>query len=402
MLIQSIKSISSKGLSLNAIQGFFKKILWEKDIRFNKKTNKAYLVFLISAFAYFLEMSVHHNGSGLISIFEQTKLLIFYGTDKVSLEKIESSFIVNLLLIAAIFRIVFGICMGSLDILLHKKITGKPFDYEGMITVSLVNGIYLLTAIFTLTNPWFESLLDYYIAFVQSIPTLFYLDGWLALIAACLMADFCYYWSHRWSHKVRLFWCLGHVSHHRTQNLTQLTQSVDPQSSILDVAGGRAFVLLLMPIITQLMSFDITQSGWGLIVLLIFDAWTNPSHSIVLHQAETKWAFLRWFRTIFVTPAVHYTHHSREKAHNKCFGCNFGARFTFWDRLFDTYVEPETYIPKTGLFGESDYIRNPVRYVFHPFHRMYLELKLNKLGDWPKILFAKTTYHPPVRIKQKY
>lgn len=112
-----------------------------------------------------------------------------------------------------------------------------------MITVSLVNSIYLLTAIFAIANPLFQTILDRYVEIVRNVPTILHLNGWLALLTACLLADFCYYWSHRWSHKVRLFWCLGHVSHHRTQNLTQLTQSVDPQSALLDVAGAR-FVLL--------------------------------------------------------------------------------------------------------------------------------------------------------------
>jgi hypothetical protein len=29
---------------------------------------------------------------------------------------------------------------------------------------------------------------------------------------------------------------------------------------------------------------------------------------------------------------------------------------------------------------------------------MALELKANRLRDWPKILFAHTSYEPPVRI----
>ncbi|MGV2068363.1 sterol desaturase family protein [Agrobacterium sp. 22-226-1] len=391
------KRPSSAGVSK-----FIREIFWEKDIVPGKEHRAAYFLLIAAFGAFLLEMAFHHKGIEAFSILKAKAVTVFYGTEPVIMEAISSRQIADLLLIAALVRIIFGIIVGALDLLLHQRIKGEPFDWPGMITVSLVNSIYLLTAIFTFANPFFEKLVDYYVQLVRHVPTLVKLDGWLALLTACLMADFCYYWSHRLSHKVRLFWCLGHVSHHRTQNLTQLTQSVDPQSAILDVAGGRAFVLLFMPVITQLLSFDVTQSGWGLIVILLFDAWTNPSHSITLYQAEIKLPLLRWLRSIFVTPAVHYTHHSREKGHNKDFGCNFGARFTLWDRVFGTYVEPPQHIPKTGLYGEQDYIRNPVRYVAHPFHRMYLELKLNSIVHWPKILFGKTTYHPPIRVDSKY
>lgn len=388
--------------SFSDIAHLFKQILWEKDIARGKEHGAAYLMLLAAFGAFLLEMAFHHKGLEAFTALKAKAITIFYGVEPIAVEAISSRQVADLLLIAALIRIIFGVAIGTLDLLLHQRIKGEPFDWPGMITVSLVNGIYLLTAIFTFANPFFEKLVDYYVHAIRNVPTLVHLDGWLALLTACLMADFCYYWSHRMSHKIRLFWCLGHVSHHRTQNLTQLTQSVDPQSAFLDVAGGRAFVLLLMPVITQVLSFDVTRSGWGLIVILMFDAWTNPSHSITLYQAEIKSPLLRWFRTIFVTPGVHYTHHSREKGHNKDFGCNFGARFTLWDRLFGTYVEPPQYIPKTGLYGEQDYIRNPVRFVAHPFHRMYLELKLNSIVHWPKILFGKTTYHPPVRVESKY
>lgn len=402
MFQNRIQKLKTKRFSLGEIRHWLKLIFWQQDIAFRKKQSNAFIILAIAAGAYLLEMAVHHNGLRAFTIFTQNAITVFYGTEPVIVGNIKSSHIVSLLFAAALFRIIFGIVVGSLDPLLHKRIKGEPFDWQGMITVSIVNGIYLLTAIFTIANPIFERLLEYYFHFVQGLPTIMHLNGWVALISACLMADFCYYWSHRWSHRIRLLWCLGHVSHHRTQNLTQLTQSVDPQSPVLDVAGGRAFVLLLMPIITQILSFDVTQSGLGLIIILLFDVWTNPSHSIVLYQAEVKWRLLKWCRVILVTPAVHYTHHSREKGHNIDCGCNFGARFTLWDRLFGTYVEPPDYIPKTGLFGESDYIRNPIRYIFHPFNRMYRELKQNHFSCWPKIIFGLTTYHPPVRVPSKY
>lgn len=186
------------------------------------------------------------------------------------------------------------------------------------------------------------------------------------------------------------------MNHHRTQNLTQLTQAVDPQSLLLDTAGGKVFVLLLLPLVTKLFSLDVISSGWALLVIIIFDAWTDPSHSVVLYYAEKKIKLLGVFRSFLVTPAVHYTHHSREEAHNVSDGCNFAARFTLWDRLFGTYVEPPTTPPETGLFHEeTDYCLNPVRFILHPYAKMFIELKSNKIMYWPAILFGSTSYDPP-------
>src|SRR5690606_19444707 len=109
-----------------------------------------------------------------------------------------------------------------------------------------------------------------------------------------------------------------------------------------------------------------------------------------------RFKLMRWLRYVFVTAAVHYTHHSKEVAHNKKTGCNFAARFTFWDRLFGTYVEPSEKLPETGLFGNKvDYCNNPIRFILLPYYRFYLELKRNKLIYWPRILFGTTSYAPP-------
>jgi sterol desaturase/sphingolipid hydroxylase (fatty acid hydroxylase superfamily) len=112
---------------------------------------------------------------------------------------------------------------------------------------------------------------------------------------------------------------------------------------------------------------------------LVFDALADPSHSVVIYRAEIASRTLRALRWVFVTPGVDFTHHSREKQHDVCGGCNFGARLTIWDRLFGTYIEPPPYIPDTGLFAEdADYCYNPLRFLFLPYVLMFRELRNNK------------------------
>ena len=47
----------------------------------------------------------------------------------------------------------------------------------------------------------------------------------------------------------------------------------------------------------------------------------------------------RWLEWVFVTPRYHHVHHSRNPEHHTA---NLGSRLTIWDRLFSTYVDPES------------------------------------------------------------
>ena len=47
---------------------------------------------------------------------------------------------------------------------------------------------------------------------LMDIPT-----TWPYLILLWLAVDFSYYWAHRWSHTVNLFW-MGHVVHHQSED----------------------------------------------------------------------------------------------------------------------------------------------------------------------------------------
>ncbi|EAU66778.1 sterol desaturase family protein [Stigmatella aurantiaca] len=376
--------------------------LWDRDMSFERTGLQAIALVLLSVAALFAELSYHHNGLGLFDTLHAKSVVIFYNVEALILSSVDAS-LASWIIAAAIFRIVFGMLVGVADMVFYKKIMGRPFDWEALINTAIVNFVFLSTALFTFMNPSVQEVLRHYVRLIERVPTLVNLNGAVALAVACFIADFCYYWSHRWCHKIRFFWNLGHIHHHRSRNLSQLTQVVDPQSSLLDVAGGRAFVLLLLPLLTKLFSLDFRGSGWMFVVLLILDAWTNPSHSVVLYHAENKFRVLRLFRSILITPAVHFTHHSREQAHNISDGSNFGARLSLWDRLFGTYVEPPSYIPDAGLFDEkSDYCRNPLRFIFQPYIRMLEELRGNKVRHWPAILFGPASYEPPVPATCKY
>lgn len=318
---------------------------------------------------------------------------IFYMVPDLDLRPIPAS--TGLLLIwIAIARSLFNIAAAWLDMIFHHKITGRPFDWESMINVSLVNGLFSAAVIFASLNQPLQSLLSHYDQFIANIPTLIDLNGIVALIAAAMIGDFCFYWSHRVCHGRRMFWNLGHIHHHRNRNLTQMTCAIEPSWIPLQAAGGLS--LLMLPVLSKLFTTDIQQAGWALVAFMLIDVLTDPSHSIFMYWIESKSRVLRALRSVFVTVGVHYTHHSNEFTGKDGTGCNFGSRLTIWDRLFGTYLEPTKRLPRTGLFDpEADLCVNPLRYVLLPYVRMGKELARNHARLWPRIVFGSTEYEPP-------
>jgi sterol desaturase/sphingolipid hydroxylase (fatty acid hydroxylase superfamily) len=66
----------------------------------------------------------------------------------------------------------------------------------------------------------------------------------------------------------------------------------------------------------------------------------------------------RWLEWVFVTPRFHQIHHSTNPDH---YERNLGDLLTVWDRLFGTYVNPDT-IKRPLAYG-IDTQPHPVRLV---------------------------------------
>lgn len=154
--------------------------------------------------------------------------------------------------------------------------------------------------------------------FVQSqlAPVRWPAHGVWKLPAAMLLSDFCYYVYHRATHRVALFWSV-HAIHHQHEHLNssvgfRLEWLADPVAALFFV---------LMPL-------SGVDSTTGFEALALVSVYAATAHSPVLPRPT--WG-------IFVTPAVHGAHHSRDA---RFAGKNFGAMFSFWDRLFGTWQEP--------------------------------------------------------------
>jgi len=332
-------------------------------------------------------MDVYHSGT----------VEVFYMVESIQQDWISPE-LYSLLIYIAVAKIVWGVAVGLADLVFYKRLTGRAFDYANMLNMVVVNSLILFLGVYSFSLLPVENLIGNYDSFIASIPTIVHLDGVSAFLIAMLLGDFCFYWSHRMIHNVRVFWNLGHIYHHRNENLTQLTHGVEPRFFLLNAHGIAS--LMLLPLLAKLFTSDFSNAGYFLVPMALINLWIDPSHSVALYALENRYRPLKWLRLFFMKTCVHYTHHSRDPIHNKRTGCNFGARLTLWDRLFGTYVEPVNYIPESGLFSKhTDYCVNPMRYILQPYIRFIDEFKKNKLRYWPKILFGSVFWSPPNKSK---
>jgi sterol desaturase/sphingolipid hydroxylase (fatty acid hydroxylase superfamily) len=81
------------------------------------------------------------------------------------------------------------------------------------------------------------------------------------------------------------------------------------------------------------------------------------------HWMHANWRFKnrnleRWLEKIIITPASHHIHHSTAREH---LNRNFGSKFSIWDRMFGTYVDPDD-VEGPIEFGIPEKV-NPVRLI---------------------------------------
>jgi len=146
--------------------------------------------------------------------------------------------------------------------------------------------------------------------------------------ALYLGVEFCYYWFHRASHRIRWFWC-AHVVHHGSEHMNFTTAM--RQSWLYAFAGNWLFYVPMV-----WLGFE---PGWVLFALAL-----NLAYQFFVH---TQWVerLPAPIEFIFNTPSHHRAHHGRNPAY---IDSNYGGTLIIFDRLFGTFV-PETEAVDYGL-----------------------------------------------------
>jgi hypothetical protein len=152
-----------------------------------------------------------------------------------------------------------------------------------------------------------------------------------------LAYDFSYYWFHRISHEVNLFWA-AHVVHHQSEDYnlgTALRQSG---------SGLFGFIFYLPWLYIGIPAEILFASG---ALNLIYQFWVHTQH---VHR-------IGWLEYILVTPSNHRVHHAQNKIY---IDRNYGGILCIWDRMFGSFQDELEDIP--CIYG----IRKPLQ-SYNPF-----------------------------------
>jgi len=171
--------------------------------------------------------------------------------------------------------------------------------------------------------------LPHYLMWPQAV-----LGVWLPLriLMFYVVADFGSYWMHRLMH-TRHVWRV-HRWHHSSERIYWLSgvRATLPQQLLFNLPFVAAVPILF---------------GAPLWVFLAI---------IVEEVARNHWMHMNvswrsnWLELVLVTPRYHHIHHSSDAALHDG---NYGGLFTFWDRMFGTYVDPDATVPRQFGTGEK-------------------------------------------------
>ncbi len=169
------------------------------------------------------------------------------------------------------------------------------------------------------------------------------LASWPGFALLFIGQEFCYYWYHRASHRVRWFWA-NHSVHH-TPN--QLNLSAAYRTAIFGKLIGS--LVFFVPLVWL---------GFSAQVVALAVA-ANLSYQFWLHA--TWIPRLGWLEYVFNTPSAHRVHHA---ANLEYLDANYGGVLIVFDRLFGTCIEERDDVPcRYGLVHpQTSY--NPLRVEF--------------------------------------
>lgn len=143
------------------------------------------------------------------------------------------------------------------------------------------------------------------------------------VVAYVLFADFFAYWGHRLLHS-RALWHT-HAFHHSPRHLYVLSGSRASLPHIMVLFAGPSLGLVLFPI-------------YEMPTVFLVISWSQALNQHIIHS-NLKIPFARQLEYVFITPRFHFVHHSADRRFSDN---NFGFLLSIWDRLFGTYVYPDT------------------------------------------------------------
>lgn len=211
----------------------------------------------------------------------------------------------------------------------------RPLQYRSVFLKDLVSlGMYNIFFLLAVNITDRIPIPNYASANILTLPL------FVKLILFYVVEDFGLYWVHRIMHTGPV-WRV-HKWHHSPRYMYWL-------------AGVRTTI-------PHIIFFNLTYVV-ALPILHAAPSWIFFAISVE-HTLRNNWMHMNvvwrssWLEWIFVTPRYHHIHHSDNPRH---YMSNFGSLFTFWDRIFGTYLNPEE-VKQEITFGIGEQ-PNPVRLI---------------------------------------
>lgn len=178
----------------------------------------------------------------------------------------------------------------------------------------------------------------------------------LSWVICFILMDFCYYWMHRWDHKIRFLWTM-HSVHHSSEEYDFTT-------------ALRMFWLVSL---TQWLFYvPLVLIGFSPIQVVVCMT-LQPFYGLWLHTE--KIGRIPVFEQLFNTPSFHRVHHGTNRQY---LDKNFAGILVIWDRMFGSYA-PEVEKINYGLTKAIN-TQNPLKVGFHEF--IELGSAMRRANNW--------------------
>ncbi|SFC45324.1 sterol desaturase family protein [Streptomyces aidingensis] len=174
---------------------------------------------------------------------------------------------------------------------------------------------------------------------------------WWTVLPLIVAHDFCYYWSHRSHHVVRILWAC-HVVHHSSRRFNFSTALRQPWTT-----------WSVWPFYLPLIALGVHPA------LLAFLSSLNLTYQFWIHT-ERVGRLPRPLESVLNTPSHHRVHHASQGSY---LDRNFGGILILWDRLFGTFTDED----EPCVYGLTKNIStyNPLRVATHEYAAIARDLR---------------------------
>lgn len=238
-----------------------------------------------------------------------------------------------MLTLLLLFLVIFAIRF-TVFTLLERYYSAHPFNFKKVVVADLVSMAFYTAILFPLAQ-YFSTSIGIAGTFLSPLSELPFA---LRLIVYLIVGDFLHYWIHKAMHHPYL-WRI-HRWHHSPDHMSWMAGY---RASVFDTAFVNLGFIFAWPILGDISTT--TRIALLVVFSLLLNDWMHLNIRLRI----------RFLEKLIIMPRYHHIHHSTNVHH---YTKNLSALFPIWDKLFGTYVDPDT-VPKHMTFGLTEKISTP-------------------------------------------